>query len=118
MIPSTVESRQTPRRAQTRRESFGDEINQIMGAAFQRMLSAFYTRQLEVVLVGLENSGKTTLMNGERAARAWNAFAKRAAAVVYRRCCRDTAFSVCDCRAERSSPVVLSCTARVPVQPW
>ncbi|CAM9292366.1 unnamed protein product [Ectocarpus sp. 6 AP-2014] len=34
-----------------------------MGAAFQRMLSAFYTRQLEVVLVGLENSGKTTLMN-------------------------------------------------------
>lgn len=36
----------------------------IMGAALQRMLSSFYTRQLEVVLVGLENSGKTTLMNG------------------------------------------------------
>lgn len=36
-----------------------------MGAAFQRMLSSFYSRQLEVVLVGLENSGKTTLMNGE-----------------------------------------------------
>eukprot|EP00752_Nemacystus_decipiens_P012632 g11188.t1 len=34
-----------------------------MGAAFQRMLSSFYSRQLEVVLVGLENSGKTTLMN-------------------------------------------------------
>ncbi|CAM9616224.1 unnamed protein product [Scytosiphon promiscuus] len=34
-----------------------------MGAALQRMLSSFYTRQLEVVLVGLENSGKTTLMN-------------------------------------------------------
>ena len=29
------------------------------------MISSFYTRQLEVVLVGLENSGKTTLMNGE-----------------------------------------------------
>lgn len=29
------------------------------------MLSSFYTRQLEVVLVGLENSGKTTLMNGK-----------------------------------------------------
>eukprot|EP00903_Cladosiphon_okamuranus_P018128 g16683.t1 len=27
------------------------------------MLSSFYSRQLEVVLVGLENSGKTTLMN-------------------------------------------------------
>lgn len=37
----------------------------IMGAALQRMISSFYTRQLEVVLVGLENSGKTTLMNGE-----------------------------------------------------
>lgn len=37
----------------------------VMGAAFQRMLSSFYSRQLEVVLVGLENSGKTTLMNGE-----------------------------------------------------
>lgn len=36
-----------------------------MGAALQRMISSFYTRQLEVVLVGLENSGKTTLMNGE-----------------------------------------------------
>lgn len=36
-----------------------------MGAALQRMLSSFYTRQLEVVLVGLENSGKTTLMNGK-----------------------------------------------------
>lgn len=36
-----------------------------MGAALQRMISTFYTRQLEVVLVGLENSGKTTLMNGE-----------------------------------------------------
>eukprot|EP00904_Undaria_pinnatifida_P005507 jgi/Undpi1/2086/HiC_scaffold_12.g05472.m1 len=34
-----------------------------MGAALQRMISSFYTRQLEVVLVGLENSGKTTLMN-------------------------------------------------------
>lgn len=45
----------------------GGLINEkTMGAAFQRMLSSFYSRQLEVVLVGLENSGKTTLMNGER----------------------------------------------------
>lgn len=69
-----------------------------MGAAFQRMLSAFYTRQLEVVLVGLENSGKTTLMNGERAASAWYASAKRETAVQlynYRPCCRDRAFSCC-----------------------
>lgn len=29
------------------------------------MIASFYTRQLEVVLVGLENSGKTTLMNGK-----------------------------------------------------
>lgn len=36
-----------------------------MGAALQRMFASFYTRQLEVVLVGLENSGKTTLMNGK-----------------------------------------------------
>lgn len=36
-----------------------------MGAALQRMMASFYTRQLEVVLVGLENSGKTTLMNGK-----------------------------------------------------
>lgn len=34
-----------------------------MGAMLQRMLSIFYTKKLEVVLVGLENSGKTTLMN-------------------------------------------------------
>lgn len=38
-----------------------------MGAALQRMFASFYTRQLEVVLVGLENSGKTTLMNGKSA---------------------------------------------------
>lgn len=40
-----------------------------MGAALQRMFSSFYTRQLEVVLVGLENSGKTTLMNGKEGVR-------------------------------------------------
>ncbi|CAN0098697.1 unnamed protein product [Discosporangium mesarthrocarpum] len=34
-----------------------------MGAVIQRMLRSFYAKQLEVVLIGLENSGKTTLMN-------------------------------------------------------
>jgi len=34
-----------------------------MGAMLQRMLDTFYTKKLEVVLVGLENSGKTTLLN-------------------------------------------------------
>mmetsp|Transcript_17438 Transcript_17438/g.25455 ORF Transcript_17438/g.25455 Transcript_17438/m.25455 type:complete len:178 (-) Transcript_17438:62-595(-) len=34
-----------------------------MGQMLQRLLDAFYTRKLEVVLVGLENSGKTTLMH-------------------------------------------------------
>jgi ADP-ribosylation factor-like protein 8 len=34
-----------------------------MGAALRRMLSIFWTRKLEVVLVGLENSGKTTLLS-------------------------------------------------------
>ncbi|KAG5189117.1 ARL8, ARF-like ras superfamily GTPase [Tribonema minus] len=35
-----------------------------MGAMLQRMLDYFWTtKQLEVVLVGLENSGKTTLLN-------------------------------------------------------
>ncbi|CAM9555239.1 unnamed protein product [Phaeothamnion confervicola] len=34
-----------------------------MGAILQRMLESFYSKQIEVVLVGLENSGKTTLMN-------------------------------------------------------
>uniref|UniRef100_A0A7S2RSV3 Uncharacterized protein n=1 Tax=Rhizochromulina marina TaxID=1034831 RepID=A0A7S2RSV3_9STRA len=34
-----------------------------MGALLQRMLDSFYTKKLEVVLIGLENSGKTTLLN-------------------------------------------------------
>jgi len=34
-----------------------------MGAALRRMMDMLYTRNLEVVLVGLENSGKTTLLN-------------------------------------------------------
>jgi len=33
-----------------------------MGAAFRKMLNALWTKKLEVVLVGLENSGKTTLL--------------------------------------------------------
>ena len=34
-----------------------------MGALFTKLLDAFYAKKLEVVLVGLENSGKTTLLN-------------------------------------------------------
>ena len=34
-----------------------------MGGLFSRLLEQFYSRKLEVVLVGLENSGKTTLLN-------------------------------------------------------
>ena len=34
-----------------------------MGQILQRMLDALYSKKLEVVLVGLENSGKTTLLN-------------------------------------------------------
>jgi len=34
-----------------------------MGAALRRMMGVFWSRKLEVVLVGLENSGKTTLLS-------------------------------------------------------
>ena len=34
-----------------------------MGNLFAKMLASFYTKNIEVVLVGLENSGKTTLVN-------------------------------------------------------
>jgi len=34
-----------------------------MGGLFTKLLDAFYAKKLEVVLVGLENSGKTTLLN-------------------------------------------------------
>jgi len=34
-----------------------------MGQAIQRMLDLLYSKKMEVVLVGLENSGKTTLLN-------------------------------------------------------
>ena len=34
-----------------------------MGGILSRMLESFFTKKLEVVLVGLENSGKTTLLN-------------------------------------------------------
>ena len=34
-----------------------------MGGLFAKLLSTFYTRKLEAVLVGLENAGKTTLLN-------------------------------------------------------
>lgn len=34
-----------------------------MGGFFSRLLASFYSKKLEVVLVGLENSGKTTLLN-------------------------------------------------------
>ena len=33
-----------------------------MGATFRKMLESLWTKKLEVVLVGLENSGKTTLL--------------------------------------------------------
>jgi ADP-ribosylation factor-like protein 8 len=33
-----------------------------MGAAFKKLLNSLWTKKLEVVLVGLENSGKTTLL--------------------------------------------------------
>ena len=35
----------------------------IMGNLFQKLLDTFYTKNLEVVLVGLENAGKTTFVN-------------------------------------------------------
>ena len=34
----------------------------IMGGVFEKMLNTFFSKKLEVVLVGLENSGKTTLL--------------------------------------------------------
>ena len=34
-----------------------------MGNILKRMMSVFFTKKLEVVLVGLENSGKTTLLS-------------------------------------------------------
>ena len=34
-----------------------------MGNLFAKMLATFYSKNIEVVLVGLENSGKTTLVN-------------------------------------------------------
>lgn len=34
-----------------------------MGGLFTKLLRAFYSKQLEVVMVGLENSGKTTVLN-------------------------------------------------------
>eukprot|EP00605_Chrysophyceae_sp_TOSAG23-4_P001727 GSChrysophyteH1.ASY1.ANO1.1914.1 assembled CDS len=34
-----------------------------MGSVLQRMMRTFWTRKLEVVLVGLENSGKSTLLS-------------------------------------------------------
>ena len=34
-----------------------------MGALLTKLLDTFYAKKLEVVLVGLENSGKTTLLN-------------------------------------------------------
>ena len=34
-----------------------------MGALLSRLLSLFYTKKLEAVLVGLENAGKTTLLH-------------------------------------------------------
>ena len=34
-----------------------------MGGLFSKLLATFYSRKLEAVLVGLENSGKTTLLN-------------------------------------------------------
>jgi Arf/Sar family protein len=33
-----------------------------MGGVLKRMMSLFYSKKLEVVLVGLEKSGKTTLL--------------------------------------------------------
>ena len=33
-----------------------------MGAAFRKLVSRLWTKKLEVVLVGLENGGKTTLL--------------------------------------------------------
>ena len=34
-----------------------------MGGWLSKMFAAFYAKEMEVVLVGLENSGKTTLLN-------------------------------------------------------
>ena len=34
-----------------------------MGGMLSRLMDTLFTRKLEVVLVGLENSGKTTLLN-------------------------------------------------------
>ena len=34
-----------------------------MGGLFARLLESFYSKNIEVVLVGLENAGKTTLIN-------------------------------------------------------
>ncbi len=34
-----------------------------MGGIFNKMLDLFYSKKMEIVLLGLENSGKTTLLN-------------------------------------------------------
>ena len=34
-----------------------------MGGIFTKMLDLFYSKKMEIVLLGLENSGKTTLLN-------------------------------------------------------
>jgi ATPase subunit of ABC transporter with duplicated ATPase domains len=38
-------------------------VRSTMGAFMTKLLDTLYTKKLEVVLVGLENSGKTTLLN-------------------------------------------------------
>jgi ADP-ribosylation factor-like protein 8 len=34
-----------------------------MGAIFTRLLSLFWSKNLDMILVGLDNAGKTTLLN-------------------------------------------------------
>ena len=34
-----------------------------MGNFINRLLEVFYNRKMEIVMLGLENSGKTTLLN-------------------------------------------------------
>ena len=34
-----------------------------MGSLFSKLLEIFYSSKMEIVLLGLENSGKTTLLN-------------------------------------------------------
>jgi ADP-ribosylation factor-like protein 8 len=53
----------TPKQRRSAPEPDAHAAEATMGALLTKLLDTFYAKKLEVVLVGLENSGKTTLLN-------------------------------------------------------